>query len=170
MSYAFNNVGQLLFSVTRSFTLLWEHSLLAVQINVCGSRTEMEGETVQLAGRYGQGEAISSQLSPPYHGRQLALWSAPWLLHTEKENGAETKSSAPILPLSAPKFAVIARIYSQTEACKINTMPGPFEIAKQIKKPRMASVQFRPSFWTIAAREWRRRDLVSGTPFLSFKN
>ena len=128
-----------------------------------------DGGWGQPAGRYGRREAISSQPSPPYRGRQLALRSALWLLRTEKENGAETKSSAPILPLSATKFVVIARTYHHPGACKINTMPCPVGRAPQVKKPRVASVHYRPSFWTIAAREWRRRDLVSGTPFLSFK-
>lgn len=74
---------------------------------------------------------------------QLAVQSGRY---TEKENGAETKSSAPILPLSATKFVVIARTYHHTGACKINTMPCPVGRAPQVKKPSVASVHYRPSF------------------------
>lgn len=134
------------------------------------SHWDGDGGRVQLVGTCGRREAMSTQLSPPYHGRQLAPWSAPRLLRTEKENGAETKSSAPNRPLSAPKFAVITDVSCWSQACKINTMSGPVNTPEQITKTRVANVHFRPSFWTIAAREVRRRDLVSGTPFLSFRN
>lgn len=162
----FNVNAQLLCSLTLSLM-----SCVRIPRRRCGCIWELLARWwEQLVERYGRWEAISSQLSPPYHGRQLALWSAPRLLRAEKENGAETKSSAPFLPLSAAKFAVIARVFYQTNACKINTMSGPFGKTQQIKKTRVASAHYRPCFWTIAAREVRRRDLVSGTPFLSFRN
>lgn len=105
-----------------------------------------------------------------YPGWQLALWTAPWQLRTEKENGAETKSSASIWPLSAPEFAVMARKYCKIGACKMNTTSGPFGKTRKAEKTRGANGHLRPLFWTIAAREVRRGDLVSGTPFLSFGN
>lgn len=71
---------------------------------------------------------------------------APAALRTEKENGAETKSSAPFLALSAPKFAAIARAFRACKACKMTTMSGPVRTPPRVYNAGAASVHFGPSF------------------------
>lgn len=157
-------------AVTLSLKLV-EGSPVCIRDDMSEGYTQKAGGWVQPLVDKGPGRGYKTAgFRLHYHGWQLALWTAPWQLRTEKENGAETKSSASIWPLSAAEFAVMARKCCRIEACKMNTTSGPFDTTQQASKTRDANGHLRPLFWTIAAREVRRGDLVSGTPFLSFGN
>lgn len=87
--------------------------------------------------------------------------------HREKENGAETKSSAPFPALSPPKCTAGARAPCRSGACKTSATSGRVRICSRLGRAAAARVRSGPPFGTIAGREVRRRDSVSGTPFLS---
>ena len=131
---------------------------------------------LQQPGRCG---AALPGLQPPFRGsaapRPAPPRPPPPVLHRSshrgKENGAETKSSTPILLLWALKFCTFAHTFRKSTACIRTATPRAVGTARRDAPGTPGRFISRPCFGTIDAREWRRRDLVSGTPFLqSFKN
>lgn len=118
-----------------------EDSLLAVRMNA--SCADMDAQLREMGGRGDRRPTLAS-ISRQTVGSLVGAPAAT--CRGKKENGAETKSSAPILPLSTAKCVAIARAHHETDACTMSRTPGPSGAARRGKGSRVASAHCRPSF------------------------